>query len=141
MPRFLLLPFISIGVLLLAVALTMAACRDIERASWQLVASPGDTDTTLQLVVYVGGCDRFQRFDVRETGLDANGQPIESVTIEAYIHHGAQSNCDPSGGDQEERTVELRAPLGDRTLQGCSPPSARYGSDEPNDDCASSTVR
>ena len=132
MPRYLLL-------LLIPLAVALTACANIDRTSWQLSARPDDTDTTLQLIVLVGGCDDFERFDARETEVDVEGQLIESVTIEAYVHSGARSDCDAIL-NHEERTVELNAPLGDRKLKGCSPPSAKYGpirSALPNDDCGS----
>jgi len=126
-----------LGVVLLA-AVALGACADVERTSWRLSTFPDDADTTLQLGVAVGGCDKFDHFDMRENAVDINGQLVESVTIEAYIDHNARSSCDDVI-NHEEQTIELSAPLGDRPLRGCNPPSAIYGVPDypPDDDCAS----
>ncbi|MEX0683024.1 MAG: hypothetical protein WD904_10030 [Dehalococcoidia bacterium] len=127
-------------LLVILAATATTACADAERTSWELTERPGDADTTLQLSVLVGGCDEFDHFDVKETEVDIAGQLIDSVTIEAYVDEGAKRDACPDGLFSEERTVELSAPLGDRRLRGCSPPSALYGDMShllADDDCAS----
>ena len=136
MPRYLLL-------LLVPFAAALTACDDTARTSWMLTAQPDASDTTLQLIVMVGGCDEFERFDIKksEPRPPLRGQSpsveTESVTIEAFIHTDVRSPC-PAILLHEEQTVELDTPLGDRTLKGCSPTSAKHGPvrrDLPNDDC------
>lgn len=119
--------------LLLPVAALSTACGSSELTSWQLADEPASSDTTLDVVVMVGGCDEFARFDVRET-------EESTVTVSAYVNDGAKTNCDDVI-NLEERTVELRRPLGERVLEGCNPQSALYGAFDrsaSNDDCRSS---
>jgi len=123
---------------LVPIAAALSACSDIERTSWELTAPPGD-DPVLQLSVLVGDCDELDRFDVRETEVDVEGQLMDIVTIEACVKDDSDSRsvCDDVIYI-EPHTVELSAPLGDRPLHGCNPPNAIYGDGvAPNDDCAS----
>lgn len=128
--------------LITVAALTAAIgeCANIDRTSWRLTQPTGESDTVIHIGVQVGGCDEFERIDVRETEVDVTGRLIGVVTIEAFIETGVRSDC-PDILLEEEHTVELDEPLGNRPLSGCSPPSARYGSasDPPNDDCGAQT--
>ena len=114
MPRMLLI------LLFVPLAVLLTACADIERTSWALRAEPSHADTSIDLGVFVGACDEFERFDVRESD--------DRITIGAYVHEGERSD---EGCDDiiliEDKTVEFETPIGDRPLHGCNPASAVYG--------------
>lgn len=118
-------------ILLLPLLLLVTACSSGTRTSWQLTAAPADGDVSLQAVVPVGGCDDFDRFEVKETN--------DSVIVGAYVLQNVRSTCNLSIGKQKE-TITLSRPLGNRRLQSCNPPSPLYGNIFGNlsdDDCRS----
>lgn len=96
----------------------------IQPTYWNLESASGST-LVLQ-VAAGGGCDKFERIDVAETG--------KAVTINAFIRHsspGPNSACTLEL-KWHETTVELRKPLGERELLGCAPQEIWYIDHEVN---------
>jgi len=106
-------------VLLIAFAVLVTACNGVEKTSWDLTDARGKT---LNLVVEVAPCVPFDHINVTETN--------EDVTVTAYRRHENTGRACPDILLHEPHTVELDAPLGERTLRGCN-----LGGDI---DCASS---
>lgn len=104
---------------ILLVLLATAACGGGGHpAAWRLTAPP-DGDI-LQIVVELGdGCYSFDHIDVKEIG--------DTVNVEAYRqrHSGSYSGCS-SVLQRERHTVQLKSPLGERTLLGCDPVSNQF---------------
>lgn len=91
----------------------------IQPTYWSVSEQPGGSTLMLH-VAAGGGCEEFERLDVQETD--------EAVTINAYIRHttpGPDSGCTDEL-NVHTATVELKKPLGDRTLLGCAPTEIWY---------------
>jgi hypothetical protein len=84
----------------------------VERTDWALTSVP--ESNTLSITVAVGGsCDEFDRI--------ATSEDENTVTIHAYIREQSETGaaCTAELRVQNE-TVQLDAPLGNRTLIGCN---------------------
>jgi hypothetical protein len=87
----------------------LTACDGVEKTSWSLTDEPDGT--TLHLVVEVAPCVPFDHINVTETN--------EDVTVTAYRRHENTGRACPQILLHEPHTVQLEAPLGERTLRGC----------------------
>jgi hypothetical protein len=84
----------------------------VHGTDWALNEAPDGA--TLSLAVAVGGsCDKFDRI--------ATSEDEHTVTVHAYVKSQSETGaaCTLELSVQSE-TVQLDAPLGDRTLQGCN---------------------
>jgi hypothetical protein len=84
----------------------------VHGTDWALNEAPDGN--TLSLAVAVGGsCDKFDRI--------ATSEDEHAVTVHAYVKSQSETGaaCTLELSVQSE-TVQLDAPLGDRTLQGCN---------------------
>jgi len=114
-------------LIVVAVSAGIQSCSsNVKRTSWQLTAPPGGSE--LHLFVQVGGCDKFERFSIKESD--------QVVLVEAYVRMNVRSAC-PGLIEFQRRTLQLNTPVGARALHGCNPPSAIYRwPDLPDTDCA-----
>ncbi|MEO8458693.1 MAG: hypothetical protein ABI559_12890 [Chloroflexota bacterium] len=91
----------------------------IEPTDWYPV-DPANTDSEIAITVAVGGgCDRFERLDVMETG----------TAVGIYAFYRETTRPDEACTEElnvEQKTVTLSAPLGVRTLQGCNGSPVAY---------------
>lgn len=74
-----------------------------------------DNELTIWVAAGSSTCDRFDGVDVYETD--------STVEIRAWMTHNASKAC-LWDSTMEPVTIQLDAPLGDRTLTGCNPPDA-----------------
>ena len=122
----------ALVAIVVAFGIYTLATADVKRTSWRL-AGPA-TGTDVQIGVYVGGCDQFERTSVREYD--------DVVVIDAYIRQGNRGGdvC-PDILNSELKTVKLSAPLGSRALRGCNPESSVHKNEgSPNRDCVAETT-
>jgi hypothetical protein len=129
-PSLLLVALMPLGAIILAVAVYLIAFGTTDRTSWRLTAPPSGTE--LQIGVYVGGCDRFEHVAVKERD--------GVVLVAAYLRNDVLDSCDTSI-NIEPKTVQLRAPLGDRSLHGCNPSNSVYPERGISDDDCANTYR
>lgn len=119
-----------VAAIVLFIALASSCGGNVKRTSWTLSAAPNGNE--LQIAVMVGGCDSFSHIQAIETE--------STVTIAAYLNQDDVSGCDDFLG-VEPKTVQLRTPVGDRSLEGCNPHSSVYQSPDLLDsDCRASIV-
>lgn len=109
------LVLLLILLLILTIVIAVKSCSSVKRTSWELMEPPSGNQ--LKIGVLVGGCDGFDNISVTENNT--------AVVVEAYLRHNIRSAC-PSILNREPKTVQLHAPLGDRALHGCNPPSSVY---------------
>lgn len=83
-----------------------------EDAPWRLLENPSDAPLEVEASFGGSSCTRFIEWRVDESQ--------DEVDIRAVIE---RSNAEACTADEvlEETTIELDAPLGDRTLRGCRP--------------------
>jgi hypothetical protein len=103
---------VAIGVVLWMISGSTAHAPTIQAANWSLTSAP--IGNTLSISVGTGACDDFDRVDTSEDE--------HTVTVHAYTH--AKPGLDENAPCilvliPYPVTVQLAAPLGDRTLVGC----------------------
>lgn len=121
----------SMMVWLLPIVLAMVVASScggsVHRTSWRLDAPPSSNE--LRIKVLVAGCDSIDLISVSETE--------STVRIAAYVRSHNRGSACPSVLGLEARAVQLRTPLGDRSLEGCNSSSAVYEwPDLRNSDCS-----
>lgn len=118
------------------VAVFVAACNggdrapvvaaSIERTAWRLTAPP--EARSLKLVVFSGhsSCLTYDHVETEES--------TDSVDVHAYVSYNGDEAC-TDDFVLERVQVQLKQPLGNRKLKGCSGADVEWDSFEPSDGC------